>query len=692
MTTLFFLKQQGYLVIVWKHARLWSALVLVSLCMMLIGPAPAHAVSAAQQRTDAFRSARCMFDLPSGVVDGRDVECGYVSVPERHGQREGPLLELAVAIIKSNSPAPAPDPLVMLQGGPGGSTIDTYATLLLRDHPLNLDRDIVLFDQRGTLYSRPALQCHESFDLLRETIEERLDHEEAQRRSLAATAACHDRLAREGVSLADYDSVENAADVEALRVALGYDAINLYGVSYGTLLALHVMRDYPAALRSVILDAVVPTQTNFIAQVPQSQERAFDAFFQACAADADCNATYPDLESTFFTLVDAWNKEPVHVALTDPQTGLTYQAVFDGDMLSGALFQMLYGTELIPALPKMIDDARAGNYIFLGRMYSFLLFDRTFSEGMYYSVVCAEDADFTPQDVPLDGVRPQIADGAREDAQAILDACQQWNVPPLEPIVDAPVVSDIPTLVFNGQFDPITPPAFGATAAQTLSRSYSFTFPNTGHSALLNDCPTSIARSFLADPQRPPDAACLAAMTPPMFITPANTLMAPSIQRVLATLNASDSRLLLPLLVLLLSLLVLLSLFLVWPVGWLIRVLSKLPADRRWGARVAPWLAALIDVLGLGFVVGAAVALFRTQAQNFVVLFYGLPRVYAPLFALPPLLVVLVAAMLVLTVLAWRRGFWSVWERLYYTLLTVGALGLAGVLLWWGVPGALVGL
>ncbi len=75
----------------------------------------------------------------------------------------------------------------------------------------------------------------------------------------------------------------------------------------------------------------------------------------------------------------------------------------------GGVFQMLYVGSIIPALPRMIYDARNGHYEFFQRIYSILLFDRSMSIGMYYSVVCAEEANFTPKDQDLTGIRPQIA-------------------------------------------------------------------------------------------------------------------------------------------------------------------------------------------------------------------------------------------------------------------------------------------
>ncbi|HEU5015248.1 MAG TPA: hypothetical protein VFT66_22175, partial [Roseiflexaceae bacterium] len=199
-------------------------------------------------------------------------------------------------------------------------------------------------------------------------------------------------------------------------------------------------------------------------------------------------------------------------------------------------------------------------------------------------------------------------------------------------------------------------------------------------------------RAFLADPQRAPDASCVAQLSAPTFIAPANTLMSPGMQRLLATLNGNNPMLLLPLFVLLLGLLVLLSFILIWPLGWLIRLLRREPADRRPAAWIARIVAALAGLLSIIFVIGATVALFRTESDNNIVLFFGLPHEYAPLFALPLVVVLLVPAMIVFVVLAWRRAFWSIWGRIYYTLLTLGALSVAGVLVWWQLPGVLFGM
>ncbi|MEN9936776.1 MAG: hypothetical protein RLZZ387_3355 [Chloroflexota bacterium] len=652
-----------------------------TLAAFLLPPAPVSAAPRVQ-RTAAFQPGPCTFELPAGIEDGRDVECGTLTVPEQHAQPDGPTIQLAVAIFRSTGASPAPDPLVMLQGGPGGSTIDTYSQALLLPHGNRLleERDVVLFDQRGTLYSRPSLICTEDIALVERTIEQDLSDEEGERLSLEASQACRDRLAAEGVNLSAFDSLENAADVEALRVALGYEQINLYGVSYGTLLALHVMREHPEGLRSVILDAVVPTQTNFNAEAPRSQDRAFSELFTACAEQPACNAAFPDLERRLFEQVDRLNAEPARVSVTDPETGKSYRMVMDGDTFLGLMFQLLYASEVLPGLPLLVDRVARGDYSFISRIAPLFIFDRTIATGMYYSTICAEDADFTAQDVDLSQVRPPFAEDAERSAEAIAAICRQWDVELLADSVDAPVASDIPTLVLNGRFDPITPPAFGEDAAQTLTNSYVFTFGNTGHGAATADeCPASIIAQFLAQPSERPDGSCVEAKPAPEFFTPATILPTPALNAPLAWFEGKN---LWQVGALLLSLLLLLSPFLVWPLAWVARVLSSRPAAPP--RRFIGWargLAVLAGVLALVFVVGLATTIISTAVDNEIVLLFGAPRWAAPLFALPPLLVLLAAGLVVAAALGWRgSAAWSGWQRGYYALLALAAVGFAAVL------------
>ena len=663
-----------------KIYRLVSLLTLITiLASAFLTPTPARAAAPQPQQVPRFEEASCMFSLPPGAVEGTDVTCGYLTVPEFHAKPEGATIQLAVAIIHPKNKQPLPDPLIMAQGGPGGSTIDTYASRLLTDSRLRGNRDIILFDQRGTLYSKPALLCTENFDLTLATLNEDLSQEESDRLYTEALGKCHDRLVKEGVNLSAFNSFENAADINDLTQALGYEQVNLYGVSYGTLLALHALRAYPNILRSVIIDSVVPPQTNFILEAPRSENRSFSALFDACKASPACDAAYPDLEKVFFDLVERFNKEPVHLMLTDTDTGEEHAALLNGDGLISMLFQMLYATEILPYLPKVIYEAQRGEFTLLKRIMEVIVFDRTMSEGMYYSVICAEDSDFSIDELKLDGIRPQLAEGQKEGTASLLTACKNWAVTDLGSRADEPVVSDVPTLVLSGAFDPITPPAFGQAAAATLSRSYAYTFLNGGHGAALSgQCQDSIILQFLDDPNRAPDTSCIAE-NPMRFTLPGDITPLPAARQLLMgeTLALVEGG------AYLLALLFLLAFLLVWPLIWIIRIISGRRNSVPFVAHLAPWLAAFNALLLTGFITGLIIGLVQLAQNNDMMLFYGLPAEWRPLFILPILVLFVTAGMLALSVQSWAKRWWSVWERIYYSLTTASALFCLLILILW---------
>ncbi|NJM42020.1 MAG: alpha/beta fold hydrolase, partial [Anaerolineae bacterium] len=604
-------------------------------------------------RTPAFEPARCMFPLPPGASEGPRLECGYLSVPELHSNPSGPKIKLAVAILKSDSASPKDDPLVMLQGGPGGSTIDTYAGLLLLINPFRNDRDVILFDQRGTLYSKPALTCKELRELSDRTLDQKLSLEESSKLAADAMAACRDRLKAEGVNLAAFNSLENAADVEALRVALSYEKINLYGVSYGTLLALHVMRDFPGGLRSVILDAVVPTNLNYVTQTPQSADRVFTEFFAACAKDATCNKNYPNLEKTFFDLVQQLNDKPARVQLTNGETSAQSNAQIDGNGLINLLFQALYASDLHPILPQAITDAAAGNTELLAGIQSLFAFDDSMSIGMHYSVVCAEDADFKESDIDTSDIRLELRELQKQGALDYLKICPAWGVKDLGASIDAPVTSDIPTLVLNGQLDPITPPAFGQTAAEGLRNSYAFTFPGGGHGQLnfTNTCATSMVREFLDDPTLQPDDTCVATNKP--AFSPPTEIASVSFMNVVNNI-LTGKRSLAPALLMGGGLSFLLTLLLVWPIAWLVRLLRNKPGDHRPGTRISRWLVVLLLVAVVAFVIWLGVILFGMfQNQQLILTTFGIPAQQVGVFVLPLLVLGLTVLMGLCLLVAW---------------------------------------
>ncbi|MFQ3535528.1 MAG: alpha/beta fold hydrolase [Aggregatilineales bacterium] len=321
------------------------------------------------------------------------------AVPKFHAKPEGERLKLAVAILPALNDIANNPPLIMAQGGPGGAGIKTFAQFA-ETPPISLlrqERDIVLFDQRGTYYSQPRLDCPAYFEAGLSMLDRDISSEERVELSVKALNTCKADYEARGIDLSAFNSYENAADVPFIMLdALGYDSYDFYGVSYGTLLGQHVMMVAPRGLRSAILDANVPRQVNFITNTSQNAWRAMQSFFKTCAADPECSLAYPNLEATFLKTVETLNAQPAAITLTDPESGKAYPTRFTGELLVNVLFQMLYLTPLYPQIPSFLTASAAGDLAWAERLLPLIVFDDTLSYGMYTAVVCAEAAECFP--------------------------------------------------------------------------------------------------------------------------------------------------------------------------------------------------------------------------------------------------------------------------------------------------------
>jgi pimeloyl-ACP methyl ester carboxylesterase len=472
-----------------------------------------------------FEPASCEFDL------GGDwsYDCGWLEVPEDRTEPAGETIRLHVALFESDNPEAAPDPVVFLQGGPGGDTLELIP-LVFEDRFAHLlaNRDVILFDQRGTGYSEPSLACPELRDLTFEYIDrEDVSTEEFLEIQLETIKDCRDRLLDEGADLGAYTSAENAADLADLRAALGIEEWNLYGISYGTRLALTTMRDHPEGIRSVVLDSVYPPDVDIIADAPANLNRSLQELFEGCAADSSCSAAYPDLEATFYELLESLETQPIRAPVTDPFTGTVYDAVFDDASLGGIVFQGLYSADAIGVLPQMIDNIVTGDTYELSVLTSSFLANGEFvSAGMQFSVQCHEEVGFTSPDLVASaiGEYPQLEavfTAATNLGPAFFDVCAEWGAGQASQLENEPVSSSIPTLIVTGEYDPITPPAWGLQAAETLENATYVEFPGAGHGPTADmACPQQILRAFLDAPSQPVSTACVDGMEPPGFVTP----------------------------------------------------------------------------------------------------------------------------------------------------------------------------
>jgi pimeloyl-ACP methyl ester carboxylesterase len=470
-----------------------------------------------------FEQGPCPF-RPAQDATVRAVTCGFVEAPEDHADPSGRTIRLAVALFRSAGANRGTPPLVWLDGGPGGASLDSTGTAIAGSlaRALVADRDLILIDQRGTGFTLPSLACPEVVQAKYELWARRVSEAEETEIALRARAACRTRLAGEGINLAAYTSAQNAADVNLVRAALGYQQVSLYGVSYGTRLALTVLRDFPGIVHSIVLDSAVPVQANLYTEIYASAQRSFDTLFAACAADPACNGAYPDLSGALAETVARLDASPPTVRLQRARGGASQEMVLTGDRFTSALFQALYSTRLLPTLPAVLSEARSGNFDPFVAAVRDLLMSDTVAWGMYYSVQCGEELRFTTRaevTAARSGVRAEIASGL--GGQSLFGVCALWGAKDAPLVENQPVASSVPALVLAGQFDPVTPPSWGRMVAANLSNSAFYEFPGSGHGALFSgSCPLSMTAAFLRDPTARPDASCIETMTGPRWLLP----------------------------------------------------------------------------------------------------------------------------------------------------------------------------
>jgi pimeloyl-ACP methyl ester carboxylesterase len=312
------------------------------------------------------------------------------------------------------------------------------------------------------------------------------------------------------VTFPAFNSIENARDMDSVRAALGYDTFNFYGVSYGSELGQFLIRERPTALRSVILDAVVPLGFSLVTDVPAVKQQVMQRYAQACKDSPACNTAYPDLGKRYLALLERLDRDPVplfpgaanaaSVAPASAAAGATGKtAKLTGKMLDSALYQSVYQRESVSLMPYIVERAEMGDYSFVANFAQIMKSKRSdLADGMYTTVVCSEYGDTPQEALRFPGVIKRLAEAGQIAARQLLDVCRDWNIRLLEKSLIAPVKSDLPTLLLSGRFDPITPPEGADRVAANLANSYRVTFASGTHGQVfVVPCANAIVTSFL---------------------------------------------------------------------------------------------------------------------------------------------------------------------------------------------------
>ncbi len=489
--------------------RIRVLLIAVALLLMLALLTGCGSIGNLGNRQDRSRIPLEPCQLAAPVSPARlAAQCGKLTVYENRAAQSGRQIDLHIAVLPAISRTPAADPFVFITGGPGEAATQDFVLLARAFERMHEKRDIVLVDQRGTGQSHP-LDCPSS-----ET-DSATDDADIE----AEVYRCIQQL---DADPRFYTTLDAVADLDQVRAALGYDRLNLYGVSYGTRVAQMYLAQYPDHVRTVILDGVVSPARPLGLTMASDAQRALDLIFARCAADPSCHGAFPDLAGDLAALIERVDKAPVSVTIPHPTSGEPTRVEVNRSTLATAIRLFSYSPETAALLPLLVHSARAtGDFSHLAAQAQIVTrrVEGSLRIGLHNSVVCSEDVPFYSNAAGLAEGEKRTYMGERYKELERL--CKYWPSRQVPTESLAPVRSSVPALLLSGEADPVTPPLNAEQVAATLPSSLLLVAPGQGHGIVTLGCTNRVAADFVEKGNlKDLDVACVQDIRPmPFFLT-----------------------------------------------------------------------------------------------------------------------------------------------------------------------------
>lgn len=429
----------------------------------------------------------CRISIGPGYP-GTKARCGTMLRPENPADPDSSEIEIRVAVVPALNLAPAADPFVPIAGGPGQGSVELYLSISGVLEGVRRNRDILLVDQRGTGESS-RMDCPIDDDALLFETEFAMDD------VLQYTEECLESLPHDPRYFTTSVAV---TDLEAIREALGYTQLNLYGVSYGSRVAQHFARQYPGSTRTVTIDGVVPPEISLGPEIATESQKSVDKILARCMEDAGCSAAFPAIDETFARVVEALREAPVDALVPHPNTGRLEEVPFGAGQFAGAVRLLVYSPNTIALLPLFIHEAGQGNYTPLASqfMLTTLAMRDALSVGMHNAVMCTEDVPFLDETlIDYDAIESSYM--GTFQLEMLRGMCEIWPAGPIDDGFKTPIESELPFLLLSGDADPITPPRYAEMAAAGLGNATHLVGKHQGHGQIMVGCMGRIVADFV---------------------------------------------------------------------------------------------------------------------------------------------------------------------------------------------------
>ena len=453
------------------------------------------------------------------IKDDQEYTFGYLEVLENRDKPNGNTIKLPVYIFKSRSENPKSDPIVYTVGGPGYTSM--RASKYMEYYKYLDDRDFILFEQRGTQYAKPSLDCPEWSLAIYESNLPGFDSSKSDSLFEDAANKCNRRLRQKGIDLNSYTTNHIAADINDLMNVLEIEEYNLLTLSYSTKIGQILIRDYPDKIRSVVMDSPLPLEVNYDEESVKNLLEAVDKLFIDCEADSDCNTAFPNIRSRFFAYLEEKTNHPLQVKVKNPTNGKRETFYLKGEDLINVIST---STNAVPNIPFEINKLLNNDLSTVKQQLQDLFQEPGggIGMGMRLSVWCAEENPFNSQEKiaaetnkypAVQGLSPAVFDG---------DVCRIWSVEKVPEMENIAVKSDIPVLLISGEYDEVTPVKWAESMTGNLINSYHLIFKGWKHGPTTNwsnPCAMQAANDFFNNPFEKPKPSCFEQIKSPVFKT-----------------------------------------------------------------------------------------------------------------------------------------------------------------------------
>ena len=412
--------------------------------------------------------------------------CGTFEVFEDRSAHSGRKIKLHLAALSATDRAAA-DAVFVFHGGPGAAATDLVP--LAGSGPLSglrKNHDLIFVDQRGTGSSNP-LKCDVGDDPadLQAFFGELLPAEKVR--------ACRQHL-EPTADLRMYTTPIAMDDLDDIRAALGYEKINLVGISYGTIAAQAYLRQHPEHVRSVLLVGVATPGIKQPLLFAKAAQHALDLLFQDCDADSACHGAYPNLKDEFQQVLARFAQGPIEVELINPSTRKKQSIQLTRGSFVEHIRLLLYATPTASMVPLIIHRAYEKDYLTFESAAVATNVGDGIARGMYFTVTCSEGVPFISDEELVSESQGTFVGEYR--VRAHREACKQWvrgNVP--DSFIE-PVKASAPVLMISGEVDGSTPPWFGEAAVKYLPNGRQLKIRYYGHQ-MNNPCVWKIMNDFI---------------------------------------------------------------------------------------------------------------------------------------------------------------------------------------------------